>query len=80
MKWFVIVLFSMNQGAFVFTDPVHDSEDICVGSISDPEMVPIYVYRILQEYQRPMPIEGIACANEEQLKTFLLMLEGGQET
>ena len=77
MKWFVIVLFSQIDGAYIFTDPVHESKEHCIASITDPEAVPMYAARLLMDMGPKAEITGIACANEDQVETIRLLYEGG---
>ena len=49
MKWFILVLFFNQPDFYVFTEPTFDSEDVCVGSITDPQHYPILVEKLLQE-------------------------------
>jgi hypothetical protein len=72
MKWFILVLF-FNQGdPYVFTKPTFDSEDQCVGSITDPQFYPTLVEKLIQEYEGKInKIEHVFCIDKNQLKILL---------
>ena len=72
MKWFILVLF-FNQGdPYVFTKPTFDSEDQCVGSITDPQFFPTLVEKLIQDYEGQMnKIEHVFCIDKNQLKILL---------
>ncbi len=71
MKWFILVLFFNQPDFYVFTEPTFDSEDVCVGSITDPQHYPILVEKLLQEYTQPRKIQSVLCISEEELKDLL---------
>ena len=72
MKWVILVLF-FNQGdPYVFTKPTFDSEDQCVGSITDPQFYPTLVEKLIQEYEGKInKIEHVFCIDKNQLKILL---------
>ena len=70
MKWFLIIFFSAGH-QFVFYDPTFDSLDECVASANYPPHIAVYGQRLLKEYGKPMPVEKVACIDEEGLKEFL---------
>ena len=72
MKWFILVLF-FNQGdPYVFTKPTFDSEEQCVGSITDPQFFPTLVEKLIQDYEGQMnKIEHVFCIDKNQLKILL---------
>ena len=71
MKWFILVLFFNQPDFYVFTEPTFDSEDVCVGSITDPQYSQILVEKLLQDYTQPRKIRSVFCINEEELKNLL---------
>ena len=38
-----------------------------MASLTDPEMQPNYIAKLVQEYGRPMPIQIVNCLSEQQL-------------
>jgi|14BtaG_2_1085337.scaffolds.fasta_scaffold00039_47 hypothetical protein len=72
MKWFILVLF-FNQGdPYIFTKPTFDSEDQCIGSITDPQFYPTLVEKLIQDYEGRMEkIEHVFCIDKNQLKILL---------
>jgi hypothetical protein len=73
MTWFLIILFASweEYPLYVFTDPTFESKQECLTSAKDKEDVKKYVYKLLTEFGRPMPIVGVGCVNEDELETIL---------
>lgn len=73
MTWFLIILFASweEYPLYVFTDPTFESKQECLASAADKEDVKKYVYKLLTEFGRPMPIVGVGCVNEDELETIL---------
>lgn len=72
MKWMVVVLFATMQGdIYIFTDPYHNTQDECLGSISDPQGLGSYYRKLYEEYGKPMPIQTMACLEEQTIKEIL---------
>ena len=77
MKWFIVVLFyTLHGDVYIFTEPTFDSYDECVGSITDPEAVPVYVQKLVMEYGYLIPIQGLNCVDEGTLKQIMNVIEG----
>ena len=74
MKWFILVIFLQQPNIYVFTDPTFESEDQCVGSITDPQFYPTLVAKLIQEYQQPFSIRNVLCIDEKELKDVLTEL------
>ncbi len=72
MKWFILVLF-FNQGdPYIFTKPTFDSEDQCIGTITDPQFYPSLIEQLIQDYEGRMEkIDHVFCIDKNQLKILL---------
>ena len=74
--WLMVVIFAgidVNgyQEAYVFKDPHFHTLNECVSAANDPERIPEFAYKLVQEYSRPMDIQKIVCASQEEvIKTF----------
>ena len=72
MKWLIVVIFYTLQGdVYIFTDPTFDSREECVASLQDPAMVPVYTQKLVMEYGRLLPIQGLNCLQEDKIKEIL---------
>lgn len=73
MKWFIAVVFYTLQGdVYVFTEPTFDTQQQCMASVTDPQQAQSYARKLVLEYGRLMPIQAIACIDEDtylQLQT-----------
>ena len=80
MTWFLLVLFAQWEEvpAFVFTNPTFETQEECMESMQNRDQIQAYVRRLVIEFARPMPIVGVACINEEQLKRDLIPYLEGQ--
>ena len=75
MKWLVIVIFagltpSGGKDLYVFTNPTFDSQTQCIADISDPDVVPILVKKVIQD-NGPKPIEKVVCMLDTEFKKLL---------
>ena len=72
MKWFVFVLFMTNEpgapNAYLFTTPNFNSQQECAMAVVSPQMTPIWVTKLVQEFGTPPPIRTISCITEETIK------------
>ena len=74
--WLMVVIFAGvsfdgYQEAYVFKDPHFHSLNECVIAANDPKRIPEFAYKLVQEYGRPMDIQKIVCASQEEvIKTF----------
>jgi len=74
--WLMVVIFAgidLNgyQEAYVFKDPHFHTLNECVSAANDPKRIPEFAYKLVQEYSRPMDIQKIVCASQEEVvKTF----------
>ena len=80
MKWLVIVIFagitpSGGKDLYVFTNPTFDTQTQCQADISDPNVVPILVKKVIQD-NGPKKIEKVVCMLD---KDFKELLEGLQK-
>lgn len=72
MSWLVVVIFATFYGdIYVFTEPTFDSRDECMTSVLNPADIKNYTDKLLQEYGEPMPILGINCLQEDEIKRLL---------
>jgi len=46
MKWFILVLFLNQNDPYLFTKPTFESEDLCTGTITDPQFYPTLVEKV----------------------------------
>lgn len=68
MNWLVVVVFATLSGdVYIFNDPAWETREECMASLTDPEMQPNYIAKLVQEYGRPMPIQLVNCLSEQQL-------------
>ena len=75
MKWLVIVIFaglspSGGKDLYVFTNPTFDSQAQCQADISDPDVVPILVKKVIQD-NGPKKIEQVVCILDTDFKELL---------
>jgi len=78
MKWLIVVVFANIQGdVYIFTDPKFDSYEECYGSITDPQAIPGYARKLVQEYGGLIPIRGINCLSEQKIEQIM---SGSKET
>ena len=84
MQWFIFVIFASmtpdGSDSYLFIEPTFETREECIGSITDPEAVPLYVQRLYLEYGYPVPIEGVQCIDFDSAKRILLISSGGIET
>ena len=83
MKWFVFVMFVVNQpndpNAYLFTTPSFDSLQQCQLSVTDLNQVPMYADKLAREFNGAPTIKSISCINEEtvrQIDEFVLQRKG----
>lgn len=80
MKWLIVVVFyTLHGDVYIFTDPTFDSREECIASIKDPDMVPVYTQKLVMEYGRLLPIQGLNCLQEDKIKEILDSV-GSKET
>ena len=72
MNWLVVVLFAtLYSDIYVFTEPTFNSRDECMASVYNPADIKNYTYKLLLEYGEPMPILGINCLQEDEIKRLI---------
>jgi len=72
MTWLVVVLFATGFGdMYIFEDPKYETREECMASLHQPDMVQKYTQKLLEEYQRFMPIQLVNCIEQEHLKQIL---------
>ena len=72
MKWLMVVLFATMQGdIYIFTTPEFDSREECITSAKDPQEQEKYIRKLVLEYGRVMPIHGINCLQEDEIKRII---------
>jgi hypothetical protein len=76
MNWLIVVVFATMTGdVYIFTDPKFDTREECVASIKDPNMVPVYSKKLVMEYGRLLPIRGLNCLQEDEIKRIIKGVE-----
>ncbi len=76
MKWLMVVLFATMQGDFyVFTTPKFDSREDCLAAAMNPEEQKKYVRKLIIEYGKVMPIQGINCLQQDEIKRIINELD-----
>ena len=72
MKWFVFVLFMTTEpgepNAYLFTTPSFDTQRECAMAVVNPQTVPVFVTKLMQEFGVPPQIKTISCITEETIK------------
>jgi hypothetical protein len=72
MKWFILVLFLNQNDPYLFTKPTFESEDLCTGTITDPQFYPTLVKKLIQEYDgNPNKIQHVFCINQDDVKILI---------
>tara|TARA_B100000900_G_scaffold415140_1_gene443960 strand:- start:242 stop:496 length:255 start_codon:yes stop_codon:yes gene_type:complete len=72
MKWLMVVLFATMQGdIYVFTNPKFDSREECIAAAMNPEEQKKYVRKLIIEYGKVMPIHGINCLQQDEIKRLI---------
>ena len=75
MKWLVIVIFAGisptgGKDLYVFNNPTFDTQTQCQDDISDPNVVPILVKKVIQD-NGPKKIEKVVCMLDKDFKELL---------
>ena len=75
MKWLVIVIFAGltpegNKDLYVFLNPTFETQFECQSDISNPEVIPILVKKVIQD-NGPKPIENVVCMLDNDFKELL---------
>ena len=72
MKWFVFVMFMTTEpgapNAYLFTTPSFNSQQECAMAVVNPQTVPVFVTKLMQEFGVPPQIKTISCITEETIK------------
>ena len=72
MNWLMVVLFATMQGdIYIFTDPKFDSREECIAAAMNPEEQKKYVRKLIIEYGKVMPIHGINCLQQDEIKRII---------
>jgi hypothetical protein len=72
MNWLMVVLFATMQGdIYIFTTPQFDSREECIAAVKDPEAQKNYVRKLVLEYGQVMPIHGINCLQQDEIKRII---------
>ena len=70
MKWFVVIIFNTVPGdIFIFHEPEFESREECLVTLWESKEA--VKQKLLQEYGEPMPVEAVACLEEEVIKKVL---------
>ena len=80
MKFFIVVFFKLNLGAFVFFTPEFPTMESCVVSATNPIHIQAYSKRMFMEYGKIMPIHSVACLPENEVKDLLTLHMKDYET
>ena len=68
----MVVIFATTQGdVYIFKKPTFESREQCIASVKNPEDQQKYISKLIQEYGRVMPIHGINCLEEDELKAIM---------
>lgn len=75
MKWLIVVVFANlapngDKELFIFTNPTFDDPMVCQSDISNPEVIPLLVQKIIEE-EGPRPIERVLCLDEKSVKDMM---------
>lgn len=75
MKWLIVVVFANlapngEKELYIFTNPTFDDPIVCQSDISNPEVIPLLVDKIIQDEGR-RPIERVLCLPEENIKDMM---------
>jgi len=80
MKWFVFVIFVVNQpsdpNAYLFTTPSFNSQQQCQMAVMDLRTIPLFADKLVQEFGGPKPIKSISCINEDTVRKLDEWAEG----
>jgi hypothetical protein len=72
MNWLIVVVFATMAGdVYIFTDPKFDTKEACMASIKDPQAQVGYIEKLVEEYQRQMPIHMVNCLQEDVINEIL---------
>ena len=72
MKWLMVVIFATVQGdVYIFKQPTFESREACIASAKNPESQKQYIQKLVKEYGRVMPIHGINCLEENELRAIM---------
>lgn len=86
MTWFIVVLFfqlpsepaGSDRDLYIFTDPTFESKTVCEATVTDPDVYPSLVAKLINEYPVPRKIEKVFCLEEKALKEILTGLSAEQ--
>ncbi len=68
----MVVIFATTQGdVYIFKKPTFESREQCIASVKNPEDQQKYISKLIEEYGRVMPIHGINCLEEDELKAIM---------
>ena len=75
MKWLIVVVFanlspSGEKELYIFTNPTFDNPVVCQSDISNPEVIPLLVEKIIKE-NGPRPIERVLCLPDISVKKLM---------
>ena len=75
MKWLIVVIFAGlspegDKDLYVFTNPTFDNPVVCQSDISNPDVVPILVKKVVKD-NGPRPIERVMCMLDTDLIQIL---------
>ena len=72
MKWLMVVIFATAAGdVYIFKKPTFESREACIASVQDPKDQRQYIEKLVKEYGRVMPIHGINCLEEDELRAIM---------
>ncbi len=68
----MVVIFATTQGdVYIFKKPTFESREQCIASVKNPKDQQKYISKLIEEYGRVMPIHGINCLEEDELKAIM---------
>ena len=75
MKWYIFVLFLVNEpqapNGYMFTDPTFVTQEQCAQAVLDPRQIPIFMQKLIVEFGMNMPkIQTISCINDDTVKAI----------
>ena len=71
MKFFIVVIFALDLGAFAFLKPEFKTVEECMASASNPTHIQVYSIQMMKEYGRNMPIAKVVCVEEKGVDMLL---------
>ena len=75
MKWYIFVLFLVNEpqapNGYMFTDHTFVTQEQCDQAVLDPNQIPKFMQKLIVEFGMNMPrIKTISCINDDTMKSI----------